>query len=239
MEDPKSGPYHDVTVEGASLVKTGETGIRPGPERMGGQTVVPPGKVVLAWFKAVGPGETAIATKVKQYATDDPKEVERARVAVYYSATAGLSEAENALGLQKYVVKNLFTCGIPGEWVKAENPDGENNVVGVSAYEKSPQDMPAARVSIAFYSPDSAAGKTGAQAYIDALMKEVQPEKRSDDPALINWILKAYDEVEKRVWEAVELAAGAKRAARHETHGGDYSGETGQGGRAQRILRQV
>lgn len=204
MEDPKSGPYHDVTVEGASLVKTGETGIRPGPERMGGQTVVPPGKVVLAWFKAVGPGETAIATKVKQYATDDPKEVERARVAVYYSATAGLSEAENALGLQKYVVKNLFTCGIPGEWVKAENPDGENNVVGVSAYEKSPQDMPAARVSIAFYSPDSAAGKTGAQAYIDALMKEVQPEKRSDDPALINWILKAYDEVEKRVWEAVE-----------------------------------
>ena len=142
---------------------------------------------------------------MKQYATDDPrKEVERARVAVEHSATAGYSEAENALGLQKYVVKNLFTCGIPGEWVKAENPDGENNVVGVSAYEKSPQDMPAARVSIAFYSPDSAAGKTGAQAYIDALMKEVQPEKRSDDPALINWILKAYDEVEKRVWEAVE-----------------------------------
>lgn len=60
-----------------------QSGQRPGPESIGGRMVVPPGKAVLAWFKAAWPGESTIATMVKQYATDEPTEVERARVAVY------------------------------------------------------------------------------------------------------------------------------------------------------------
>jgi len=198
LEEPQNGPFHEVAVQGKSILETHEVGLRPGPERMGGQTVVPPGKVLLAWFKAVRPGGSDIATKVKQYAADNAKEIEKAHVAVY--ATAGeLSETESALGMERYLAQDLFACALPGAWVKAENPDSEKSIFGVSLYEKSPQDWSAARVSIEFYSPNSDAGKAGAQGYIDGLLKEGQPERGLEERTLIAWVLKAFDDVGKKV----------------------------------------
>ena len=69
-EEPKGGPFYDAVVEGGSIQRTRNLSQRPGPERMGGQMITPPGKAVLAWFKAVRPGESAIAAMVKQYSTD-------------------------------------------------------------------------------------------------------------------------------------------------------------------------
>ena len=62
--------------------------------------IVPPGKAVIAWFRAAWPGESTIATTMKQYATDEPMEVEKARVAVYQAASQpGAGQG----GLDKYL----------------------------------------------------------------------------------------------------------------------------------------
>jgi hypothetical protein len=103
LEEPKNGPFYDAVVEGGSIQRTHQLGQRPGPERMGGQMIIPPGKAVLAWFKAVRPGESTIATMVKQYSTDRPIEVERARVAVYPMAPPPDIHAADALALEKYL----------------------------------------------------------------------------------------------------------------------------------------
>jgi hypothetical protein len=83
LEEPRSGPFYDAIVKGRAVVRMRQSGQRPAPESMGGRMIVPPGKAVLAWFKAAWPGESTITTMMKQYATDEPVEVERARVAVY------------------------------------------------------------------------------------------------------------------------------------------------------------
>jgi hypothetical protein len=103
LEEPKNGPFYDAVVEGGSIQRTHQLGQRPGPERMGGQMIVPPGKAVLAWFKAVRPGESTIATMVKQYSTDEPMEVERARVAVYPMVPSPSLHAADAPSLEKYL----------------------------------------------------------------------------------------------------------------------------------------
>jgi hypothetical protein len=102
-EEPKDGPFYDAVVEGGSIQRTRKLSRRPGPERMGGQMIIPPGKEVLAWFKAVRPGESTIATMVKQYSTDEPLKVESARVAVYPTADRHAGELS---GLGKYL-RNL------------------------------------------------------------------------------------------------------------------------------------
>lgn len=86
LEEPKNGPFYDTVVKGKAVVRVRQSGQRPAPESLGGRMVVPPGKAVLAWFKAAWPGESTIATMMKQYATDEPTEVERKRVAVYQAA---------------------------------------------------------------------------------------------------------------------------------------------------------
>ncbi len=103
LEEPKNGPFYDAVVEGGSIQRTRRLDQRPGPERMGGQMIIPPGKAVLAWFKAVRPGESTIATMVKQYSTDEPIKVERARVAVYSKASSSETRPGDLLGLEKYL----------------------------------------------------------------------------------------------------------------------------------------
>ena len=86
LEESKNGPFYDTVVKGRALVRMRQSGQRPAPDSMGGRMIVPPGRAVLAWFKATWPGESIIATMMKQYATDEPTEVERSRVAVYQAA---------------------------------------------------------------------------------------------------------------------------------------------------------
>ena len=86
LEETKNGPFYDTVVKGRALVRMRQSGQRPAPENMGGRMIVPAGRAVLAWFKATWPGESIIATMMKQYATDEPMEVERSRVAVYQAA---------------------------------------------------------------------------------------------------------------------------------------------------------
>jgi hypothetical protein len=97
LEEPKNGPFYDAVIEGESIKRTQRLGLRPGPERMGGQTIVPPGKAVIAWFKAVRSGESTIAITVRQCSTDEPMEVEKARVAVYPRTTSPDTRLEKYL----------------------------------------------------------------------------------------------------------------------------------------------
>ncbi len=99
LEEPKSGPFYDTVVKGRAVEKMRRSGQRPAPERMGGQMIVPPGKAVIAWFRAAWPGESTIATTMKQYATDEPMEVDKARVAVYQASQPGAGQG----GLDKYL----------------------------------------------------------------------------------------------------------------------------------------
>jgi hypothetical protein len=195
LEETENGPFLDAVVEGGSVLKTGEFGQRPGPERMGGQTIIPAGQTILASFRAVGTGESTIATILKQYAMDEPTEVEKARVAVYaFPTAAGRHEATKVTGLENYMAQDLFTCAIPGAWLKIENPEGDKGVYGVAAYRTSPQDASAASVSVEFYGPESSTGALGAAWYIESLLIGEQQKK---SPSLAAWAVKAYEDMQK------------------------------------------
>ncbi len=176
LEESKSGPFYDAVVEGGSLVKKREFTMPPRPERIGGQTVVPEGQAVLAWFEAIDKGEGVITTRQKQYSTDVPREIENTRVAVY-AAPPPLKAIEVAgQSLVPYLAEKLFACVLPDTWQKVQDPDGGRKVYGVAAYETSQEDKSAMRASIEFYRADSQAGSLTAEEYVKGLLPEEQPK---------------------------------------------------------------
>ncbi len=192
VEESKSGPFYDAVVEGGSLVKKREFNMPPKPERIGSETVMPQGKAVLGWFEAVDRGESVITTRQKQYSTDVPREVGKARLIVY----AGPPRLKTGQHLEAYTAETLFRCALPEAWQKVRDPDRDRKVYGVAAYQTSREDKSAMRAFVEFYASDSQAGSLTADDYVERLL---QAERPKEQPAAVAWAVKAFRGVLERV----------------------------------------
>ncbi len=158
-EESRGGPFYDATVEGTSIVRKEALKLTPGPERMGGTTVVPPGHVVAVRFAAVKSGESTIRTKEKQRLTDLPNDIDKLVVAVGGRADGPGFRAE------AYSAADFFKCELPKGWTKVVDPGRSRKVYGITAYEGNREDRLALKVSVEYYAPGNRAGYTSAEDY--------------------------------------------------------------------------
>ena len=187
LGEPKSGPFYDAVVDGGSLVKKEDLSGPPWPERMGGQMVVPGGRVVLARFQAVAEGESIIRTTERQYLTDLPQEMEHVRVLVG-SGQARVSRVEQAhvtvdktpvktdevagAVLERYAAVKLFACALPKGWYKIENPGRDQHIYGVFAYGPALGELSGLKLSVEFYGADNLLGFQTAEGFTQGLLKK-------------------------------------------------------------------
>jgi hypothetical protein len=148
---------------------------RPKPERIGGQTAIPAGKAVLAWFEAPIPGEAAIVTTEKQYLTDTPRDMERLKVVVYPVPRPLKAREANGHRLEQYHARKLFMCAIPGDWLKVSNERG------IIAYQAGRRARTGPMVSVHFYGCDGRTTYGTADEYVNRLMRE-RPSRQERPP---------------------------------------------------------
>lgn len=152
-EESRGGPFYDADVEGASVVKKDALKLIPGPERMGGITVVPPGHVVAFRFAAVKSGESTIRTKERQRTTDLPNDIDRVVVAV----------SGHGFKAEAYSASDFFKCELPKGWLKVIDPGRSRKIYGIAAYEGNRDDRLALKVSVDYYAPGNQPGYTSAE----------------------------------------------------------------------------
>ncbi len=164
-EESRRGPFYDAVVEGASIVKKEALKLTPGPERMGGTTVVPPGHVVAVRFAAVKSGESTIRTKEKQGITDLPNDIDKVVVAV-----SGRSDGRG-FKAEAYSASDFFKCELPKGWLKVVDPGRSRKIYGITAYEGNRDDRLALKVSVEYYAPGNQPGYASAEDYGAKLLR--------------------------------------------------------------------
>jgi hypothetical protein len=164
-EESRGGPFYDAVVEGASIVKKEALKLTPGPERMGGTTVVPPGYVVAVRFAAVKSGESTIRTKERQGITDLPNDIATVAVAV-----SGWSDGRG-FEAEAYSAADFFKCELPKGWLKVVDPGRSRKIYGITAYEGNRDDRLALKVSVEYYAPGNRPGYASAEEYGAKLLR--------------------------------------------------------------------
>jgi hypothetical protein len=175
-EEPMGGPFLDAIVEGTSLVKRQDMSMRSGPERIGGQTMLPSGRIVLKRFEAVAPGESIIRLSEKQYRTDQPRQTGNVRVLVQSEAETEPVKKSEASGhvMSSVRVPDFFTCFIPEGWQITRNPNADRKIYGISAYKISQAETGGAglKLTLEFYPQQNEAGYPTADQYAAAMLNE-------------------------------------------------------------------
>jgi hypothetical protein len=185
LGEPKSGPFYDAVVDGGSLVKKEDLSGPPWPERMGGQLVVPGGRVALARFQAIAEGESIIRTTERQYPTDLPQEMDHVRVLVS-RGQARMAADRTPIAAEQVPVKtgeaagavferyadNLFACALPKGWYRIENPGKDQHVYGVFAYGPALGEQSGLKLSVEFYAADNLLGYQTEEYFTQSLLKK-------------------------------------------------------------------
>ncbi|OPY59876.1 MAG: hypothetical protein A4E57_04637 [Syntrophorhabdaceae bacterium PtaU1.Bin034] len=182
VEESRNGPFYDAVVLGKSIVKKGDFGLPPEPERMGGHIVIPTGQNMFARFMATAPGDGSITIREKQGRTDTPHEIEKIALKVFGTASIGALQELGGNALQLYSAGDYFTCATPSNWYRITDPAGNRKIFGVSAYETGQDDRLSVKMSIEFYPPDNALGYRTADEFIRSQLRKGALRAKSGMP---------------------------------------------------------
>lgn len=187
-QEPTGRPFFEVEVEGTSVVKGRDLSVRPGPERLGGETAPPSGKTVLSRFEAVAPGESVIRTSEKQHRADRFRERASIRLLVQTRSQAASIDKARAGGfsLKQFHMPGFFTCLVPDGWTTVRNPDEDRGIYGLSTYREGQGETGGTglKLVVEYYPRDDDAFLPTAGDFISA-MREKRPGGRGNEPVVV------------------------------------------------------